>query len=157
MKYVSGLGMGRFEFKSTRRPDSTRAMPYADISEFYGAQEIGGAIFETKIDTTHPLLYGYYRDRLPVFRNSELFMAKSNKSFANPVVYTNSPLLSGYISDINLDQLKGTPVVGVTTYGKGKVIGFTDNLNFRAFWYGTNKLFMNAIFFGRTLDSFSSR
>ncbi len=157
MKYVSGLGMGRFEFKPTRRPDSTRAMPYADISEFYGAQEIGGAIFETKIDTTHPLLYGYYRDRLPVFRNSELFMAKSNKSFANPVVYTNSPLLSGYISDINLDQLKGTPVVGVTTYGKGKVIGFTDNLNFRAFWYGTNKLFMNAIFFGRTLDSFSSR
>ena len=157
MKYVSGLGMGRFEFKPTRRPDSTRAMPYADISEFYGAQEIGGAIFETKIDTTHPLLYGYYRDRLPVFRNSELFLAKSNKSFANPVVYTNSPLLSGYISDINLDQLKGTPVVGVTTYGKGKVIGFTDNLNFRAFWYGTNKLFMNAIFFGRTLDSFSSR
>jgi len=33
--------------------------------------------------------------------------------------------------------------------GKGKVIVFTDNTNFRAFWYGTNKLLMNAIFFGK--------
>ena len=32
--------------------------------------------------------------------------------------------------------------------GKGLVILFTDNTNFRAFWYGTNKLLMNAIFFG---------
>jgi len=28
------------------------------------------------------------------------------------------------------------------------VLYFTDNTNFRAFWYGTNKLMMNAVFFG---------
>jgi len=28
---------------------------------------------------------------------------------------------------------------------------FTDNTNFRAFWYGTNKLLMNAIFFGEIM------
>ena len=157
LKYISGLGIGKFEFKKTIRQDSIRSMPYADIGEYYGAQEIGGAIFETEIDITHPLLYGYYRNRLPTFRNSELFMEKASKPFANPVVYTSSPLLSGYISSINLDQLKGTPVVGVGAYGRGRIIGFTDNLNFRAFWYGTNKLFMNAVFFGRTLSSSSSR
>ena len=35
-------------------------------------------------------------------------------------------------------------------HGSGKdvkVIVFTDNTNFRAFWYGTNKLLMNAVFF----------
>ena len=32
--------------------------------------------------------------------------------------------------------------------GSGRVMVFTDNTNFRAFWYGTNKLLMNAIFFG---------
>ncbi|MFQ3351286.1 MAG: hypothetical protein ACI914_000528, partial [Candidatus Marivariicella framensis] len=30
--------------------------------------------------------------------------------------------------------------------GKGKIIMFTDNTQFRAFWYGTNRLLANAIF-----------
>ncbi len=36
----------------------------------------------------------------------------------------------------------------VKRVGKGRVLIFTDNTNFRGFWYGTNKLLMNAIFFG---------
>ncbi len=39
----------------------------------------------------------------------------------------------------------------IGTLEKGKVIYFTDNTNFRAFWYGTNKLLMNAIFFGNEM------
>ena len=39
----------------------------------------------------------------------------------------------------------------IGTIGKGKIIYFTDNTNFRAFWYGTNKLLMNAIFFGNEM------
>jgi hypothetical protein len=27
-----------------------------------------------------------------------------------------------------------------------------DNPNFRAIWYGTNKLFLNAIFFGQVIE-----
>ena len=33
--------------------------------------------------------------------------------------------------------------------GKGQVISFVDNPNFRGYWYGTEKVFMNAIFYGR--------
>ncbi len=84
-------------------------------------------------------------------------MIPSTKAFANPIVYTARPLLSGYISDPNLEKLKNSSVAGVATYGSGKIIGFTDDLNFRAFWYGTNKLFMNAIFFGNMLSSSASR
>ena len=36
------------------------------------------------------------------------------------------------------------------------IIGFSDNPNFRAFWYGTNKLFANAIFFGDYASAESS-
>jgi hypothetical protein len=36
--------------------------------------------------------------------------------------------------------------------GRGKVINMADNTNFRAFWYGTNKLFANAIFFGNIIS-----
>jgi hypothetical protein len=41
--------------------------------------------------------------------------------------------------------------------GQGRVIGFTENLCFRAFWFGTNKLFTNAIFYGPVINGASSR
>ena len=44
-----------------------------------------------------------------------------------------------------------TPAIIVNTYGTGKVIVMADNPNFRAFWYGTNKLFLNALFFGNQI------
>ena len=56
--------------------------------------------------------------------------------------------MSGYIDDANLEALKNTAAVRIGRKGRGRVIYFTDNTNFRAFWYGTNKLLMNAIFFG---------
>ncbi|TRX50420.1 zinc carboxypeptidase [Fulvivirga sp. M361] len=157
VKYLSGMGLFKYIFKPNPYLDSARTMPYADIAEHQGAQRIGGAIFETSIDLTNPLLYGYYRNKLPVFRNGNLFLSPSSKPFGNPITYTASPLMSGYISNQNLDNLKNTSGAGITTFGAGKVIGFTDNMNFRAFWYGTNKVFMNAVMFGNTISSYASR
>jgi hypothetical protein len=37
------------------------------------------------------------------------------------------------------------------------VIAMPDNPNFRAFWYGTNKLFLNSIFFGQIINGSSAR
>ena len=76
-----------------------------------------------------------------------IFIEPEENSFDNPIVYTQKPLLSGYISDENLNLLKETVPLKISSYGNGQIVGFTDNTNFRAFWYGTNKLLMNAIFF----------
>ena len=126
--------------------------PYADMSKTRGAQYIGGTIFNTKLDLTHPLGYGYNDEDLTVFRNSTLFVKKAENPYATPLYYTEDPLASGYISDQNLEKLSGTAAVVVSDVGSGRVISMTDNPNFRAFWFGTNKLFMNAIFFGQTID-----
>lgn len=130
--------------------------PYADRSAAQGAQVIGGSIFNTKLDLSHPLGYGYNDDDLTVFRNSTLFMKKAKNPYATPLYYTDEPLASGYISDENMEKLKGTAAIVVSGLGSGKVISMTDNPNFRAFWYGTNKLFMNAIFFGQTISGGSA-
>jgi hypothetical protein len=37
--------------------------------------------------------------------------------------------------------------------GSGRVVMFSDNPNFRATWYGTNKLFLNALFFGANINT----
>ena len=83
-----------------------------------------------------------------MFRNTTLFVEADKNSFNNPIRYTDSPLMSGYISEENLEQLSGTVPFKTSGMGRGQVVYFTDNTNFRAFWYGTNKLLMNAIFFG---------
>ena len=113
-----------------------------------GAQVIGGAIFEANIDRSHPINFGYKNDKIALFRNTTLFMKADKKSYNNPIQYSNNPLLSGYISKENSKVIKNTVPFKVQKMGMGRVIVFTDNTNFRAFWYGTNKLLMNAIFFG---------
>lgn len=129
--------------------------PYVKMSMDRGAEYIGGAIFNAKIDLTHPLGYGFNDDDITVFRNSSIFLEKGENPYSTPVYYSDSPLASGYISDGNLETLANSAAVVVSRYGGGKVIAMTDNPNFRAFWYGTNKLFANAIFFGQTISGSS--
>jgi hypothetical protein len=48
-------------------------------------------------------------------------------------------------------------VMGTAAMGSGRVIGFTENMAFRAFWFGTNKILMNAIFLGPMISPQASR
>jgi len=128
--------------------DSTQIYPFDNRSNVRGAQEIGGAIFEVNLDLSHPIAYGYTRERLSVFRNTEIFLKPSSNPYINPVRYTPSPLLAGYISDPNLKVLANSAAVHISSMGRGNIIMLVDNPNFRAFWWGTNKLFANSIFFG---------
>ncbi|WP_339651345.1 M14 family metallopeptidase [uncultured Salegentibacter sp.] len=121
---------------------------FEEQRDFRGAQGIGGAIFEANIDRSHPANFGYTNDKLPLFRNTTIFVEADKQSYNNPIQYTEEPLLSGYISAPRLDSIAGTVPFKHTGMGRGNVILFTDNTNFRAFWFGTNKLLMNAIFFG---------
>ncbi|MBX2841317.1 MAG: zinc carboxypeptidase [Flammeovirgaceae bacterium] len=130
---------------------------YADYSNDTGARVIGGAIFGANLDITHPIGYGYKKTFLPVFRNSSNMFQPHKKPYANPLVYTKSPLLSGYISKRNLASIGETGAVMINNLGKGKVISMVDNANFRAFWFGTNKLFLNALFFGSTISHGTAR
>lgn len=125
---------------------------YANLNAERGAQVTGGSIFEAKVDLTHPLAYGMESDRMALFRNHNLVMEKSKNAYANPFVYSESPLLSGYVSEENLDRFKNSPAVTISNVGRGKVITLADNPNFRAFWYGTNKIFMNALFYGNGIS-----
>ncbi|NND16114.1 MAG: zinc carboxypeptidase [Eudoraea sp.] len=121
---------------------------YDEKNEYLGAQVTGGAIFEAKIDRSHPVNFGYKNENLALFRNSNIYIEPLKNSYDNPIQYTTNPLMSGYISEENLELLKSSVPFRAKRLGKGRVILFTDNTNFRAFWYGTNKLLMNAIFFG---------
>jgi hypothetical protein len=126
---------------------------YVDERPNNGKQRLGGAIFEVDLDITHPLGFGYnYRD-LPVYKNNNVWLAPSKDEYNTVAKYTDNPHIDGYISDENLeDNLKPSASLVVSPQGRGRVILFADNPNFRGSWYGTNKLFLNAIFFGSLVD-----
>ncbi|MDC1327389.1 M14 family zinc carboxypeptidase [Ulvibacter sp.] len=145
-KWLHSNELLRMEFIT--KSDTARNITFEQKGDYRGAQVIGGAIFNTKLDRSHPIAFGYKNEYLPMFRNSTLFLKPDKHSYNNPVKYTESPLLSGYISKPNLGKLKNTVPFKTQGLGRGQVVYFTDNTNFRAFWYGTNKLLMNAIFFG---------
>ena len=148
-RWLDNNGIMKLEFKSKEAIDVQR--PYGKQRRDRGAQVIGGAIFQADLDLTHPLAYGFHRNNVSLFRNSTLFLEKSKNAYVHPIRYTENPLLSGYISEENTALLKNTPAVATGRIGRGNVIYFTDNHNFRAFWYGTNKFFMNALFFGHLI------
>lgn len=125
---------------------------YADADAVRGAQAIGGSIWMTDLDTTHPLAFGYHRRQLPVWRDHSMFFEPSRNPYSTVAQLTESPHLSGYISAPNLERLRGSPSLIADQFGGGSVILMLDNPNFRGYWYGTNRLFLNALFFGRHVN-----
>ena len=145
LKWINSKKLMKIDLKKNKL--TAKNVSFEDQRNFRGAQVIGGAIFETELDRSHPINFGYKNDKLALFRNSTIFVKADSNSYDNPIRYTKMPLLSGYISEENLDSLSDTVPLKIGTIGRGHIVAFTDNTNFRAFWYGTNKLLMNAIFF----------
>lgn len=146
-RWLASNKMINIKFKTARR-DTITSVSFENRSLQSGAQVIGGTIFEAKLDRSHPINFGYKENTLALFRNTTLFMQADKNSYNNPIQYTQTPLLSGYISKENAKVIPNTVPFKVGRLGRGRVIVFTDNTNFRAFWFGTNKLLMNTIFFG---------
>jgi hypothetical protein len=156
LNWFTTTGLAKFDVKKeeeSAKKEPTKPKPYADIEENKGAQETSGAIFEADADLTNPLLYGYSSSKISLFKPNNIFMQKATGAYSNPLTFGNNPLLGGYISKPNYTKLKNSSCVGISALGKGRVIGFTENLSFRAFWYGTNKMVMNAVFYGGLLSS----
>jgi hypothetical protein len=124
----------------------TTGMTYKDQEVLKAKQRIAGAVFETKLDLSHPLAFGYTSSTLPMFRNSALVMRQPDKPFITAASYIKSPLMAGYTADELQQLIGGSAAIVSHNFGKGKVIGFATNVNFRGVWYGTSRLMSNAIF-----------
>jgi len=133
----------------TISPKKVQRLPYVDASENIGREQLGGAIFEVDLDITHPLGFGYRDTSLPVYKNNEVFIAPSKNPYATIAKYTQNAHIDGYISTENYENyLKPSASLVVSKLGRGRVVLFADNPNFRGSWYGTNRLFLNALFLG---------
>jgi hypothetical protein len=137
---------------TTPEKDSTKVTmrkPYVDAGENIGKESVGGAIFKVDLDVTHPLAFGYRDSAIPVYKNNSVWLAPSKNEYATVAKYAADPHIDGFITEKNKKEfLLPSASLLVSAVGSGRVVMFADNPNFRGSWYGTNRLFFNAIFLG---------
>ena len=132
-----------------KKKEAVKRLPYVDARENRGRDRVGGIILEVDLDLTHPLGFGYRRAKLPVYKNNMVFLSPSKNPYSTVAKYTTNPHIDGFITQKNLDTfIKPSASLLVSRIGRGRAVLFADNPNFRGAWYGTNKLFLNALFLG---------
>ncbi len=126
---------------------------YADKADQDAVDVIGGAIFAGDLDITHPIGFGYRQSEIFLHKNSEDPWTTPQNPYATVIAYDTPARVSGYASAANEQALSGSPALIADRLGEGSVILFADNPNFRGYWYGTNKLFLNALYFSKAFEA----
>lgn len=126
---------------------------YDDIQNREGAKQLGGSIFEADLDLTHPVGFGFTDRKISVYKNNKTFLAASKNPIGTVAKYAAKPLIGGYMHPSNEPKIANSGAILCSYEGSGRIILFADDPNFRAIWYGTNKLFLNALFFGPLISN----
>ena len=118
-------------------------------------EAVPGAIMRGTIDRTTYLTYGYEDSQLPVLVNSGYFFRPS-KEGTNAVIFSPDEKLqlrlSGFVWPNNTERLlRGTAYVVEEHTGRGHVVLFAEEPNFRGIWRTTIRLFFNSILFPSTM------
>ena len=127
--------------------------PYVEASENLGRERLGGIFLKGIVDQTHPLGFGFTQKSVSLYKNNLVWFEPSKSNYGTPVAYAKNPHADGYISKNIREKFlpKAAPVV-VSKVGKGRVVLFAENPNFRGTAYGTNRLFLNALFLGNHIS-----
>lgn len=68
-----------------------------------------------------------------------------------------TPRVNGYLSETNRNRVAGAAWLLVSPQGQGNVVLFADDPAHRKYWHGTERLLLNAIFFGNQLNPTKQR
>ena len=135
--------------------ESSTAKPlaYGDFANDKAQYVIGGAIVASVLDLTHPLAFGFQRPKLALLRKGTTLLEASDNAYSTPVHFTNTPLMAGFIGTENLDAMGGQAALIAEKQAKGLVVRFAVNPLFRGFWRGSERLYINALYFGQVIDA----
>jgi hypothetical protein len=149
-KWVADRGWLSSEAKRLEATIDTKAS-YSERGATRSEHVIGGAIVATTIDPTHPLSFGLADNRLAVFKRGQMGFTEPKEAFVAVARFEKQPLLAGYMSTENRNHLSGKTSILIQGHGEGKLVVFSDDMNFRAFWLGTSRVFTNALYFGSSI------
>ena len=142
---------GRVAGRRGGRDASGERLDYARQQDVEGAKRINGAIFETDLDISNPIGFGVNDRRLFINKNGPTILLPSKNRYATIARYTANSFVNGYASKENIARVNNSAAIVTSSEGAGTVILFADDPTYRSYWLGTNRLFLNALFFGNLL------
>lgn len=125
---------------------------YADKTSNEVENIVGGTIMEGDLDITHPIGFGYLNREVYTHRDTLIAFDPPKNPYATVVSIPENAVASGYASEDNQARLAGKSMAVAERLGQGSVILFADNPNFRAYFYGANKMFLNGLYFSKAFD-----
>lgn len=124
----------------------------SDKKETESPDYVPGSIARVNLRLKSFLCFGYGEVEIPVFVNSSTVLsAPPGAQLAAAYADADRLKLSGLFWDITKKRLAGKVYASEEAMGDGHVILFAEDPNFRAYWDGLTRLFMNGILFGPSL------
>ncbi|PKP00540.1 MAG: hypothetical protein CVU13_03295 [Bacteroidetes bacterium HGW-Bacteroidetes-8] len=114
-----------------------------------GVENISGVILKATFSNESPIFYGVSSNELFLFKRGRTIISESVTPGSTVAKYADKPLKSGYLPNLTNETIKGMPAI---LAGNG-VIYFCDAPNFRGYWYGASRLFINSLFFRELIPS----
>ena len=125
---------------------------FGDQRDIAAIERISGNILSAEVDTSHPLGFGLPRAQLAINKENGVSFKPSRNPFSTVVRIDAKPRVNGYLSQGNRERVAGAAWLLVSPQGQGNVVLFADDPAHRKYWHGTERLLLNAIFFGNQLN-----
>ena len=143
----SGLSRFRVLSDTASRPDTATGAPLP--------AGVPGAIVRAVADTLSPLLAGIDAREIPVLVNGSRIFETPDDLEPGELVIRYAPTarlrIAGYLWPEVPGRLGGTPYMWTESVGRGRVIAFAGEPNFRDLTRGLLPLFANAVFLGPSM------
>lgn len=131
-----------------REKESTENLlaPYGERTRERISRSVSGAVFQVKLDDTHPLGFGMGGHYFTLKNNASRFAYLKNGVNVG-VIPDLGYYRSGFIGNLAKRDVPNSLVIGVENRGRGSVIYLVDNPIFRGFWESGKQIVNNALFF----------
>ncbi|HYK04936.1 MAG TPA: M14 family metallopeptidase [Thermoanaerobaculia bacterium] len=114
----------------------------------YNDFRIPGSAFRTTMNERSYLTFGVPRSPAVLVEGSGAFLPLTHRVDNILTIDAADPLISGVAWPESIDRIKGSVYVTSEKFGRGQVIMFADDPNYRLFWRGTLPVFLNAVLYG---------
>ncbi|HDS1532069.1 TPA: peptidase M14 [Stenotrophomonas maltophilia] len=151
-KLADGEKLGKEEDAAD---ESRRA--FGDQRDIAAIERVSGNILSADVDTSHPLAFGVPRRHLAINKENTVTLQPSTNPFSTVVRIDTPPRVNGYLSERNRTRVAGSAWLLVSAQGQGNVVLFADDPAHRKYWHGTDRLLINAIFFGNLVNPSKAR
>ncbi|MCB0852923.1 MAG: zinc carboxypeptidase, partial [Bacteroidetes bacterium] len=141
-KAVSGQSR-RTEFSLNRNDPLAK---YGDRDRTSLSNFVAGSIYKVTLDETHPLAYGQDQHTYILKRNRDAFPYLSSGGW-NVGVFKGEASVSGFTGYKLKKSLEDSFSIGEESYGRGKIVYFSDSPVIRGFWHSGKLLLGNAVFY----------